>query len=161
VISIIVAHDDRRVIGCDGALPWHLPSDLRRFREVTTGHAVVMGRKTYESLPDAFRPLPGRRNVVLSSDPAYRSAGAEVFGDLEAALDACGRDCFVIGGALTYEQAIRHAERMYVTLVEGDHAGDAFFPELPAEAWRCVEASEPLTENDHRFSFLTYERAAA
>lgn len=160
MISVIVAHDSERAIGRDGGLPWHLPADLRRFREVTTGHAVVMGRKTFESLPDAFRPLPGRRNIVLSSDPHYRPEGAEAFGDLDAALAACDGDCFVIGGGVTYEQALPRAERVYVTLVEGEHDGDAFFPPLPADAWRCVEEGAPQVENDHRFAFKTYERAA-
>jgi dihydrofolate reductase len=159
VISIVVAHDEARVIGRDGGLPWRLPSDLRRFREVTHGHAVVMGRRTFESLPEAFRPLPGRRNVVLSSDPGYRPPGAEALGSLEAALRACAGDCFVIGGAVTYRQALPLAERIYLTLVEGVHDGDAFFPLIAEEAWRCVEASAPLAENEHRFSFRTYERA--
>lgn len=160
MISIVVAHDEQRVIGRDGGLPWRLPSDLRRFREITHGHAVVMGRRTFESLPDAFRPLPGRRNVVLSSDPGYRPAGAEAYGSLEAALEACGGDCFVIGGAVTYRQALPLAQRLYLTLVEGAHEGDTFFPALDAQAWRRVEASAPLAENEHRFSFQTYERAA-
>lgn len=160
MIAIIVAHDSERAIGRDGGLPWHLPADLRRFRDVTTGHAVVMGRKTFESLPDAFRPLPGRRNVVLSSDPGYRPEGAEVFGDLDAALGACDDDCFVIGGGVTYEQALPRAERVYVTFVEGRHGGDAFFPELPDDAWRRVDEGAQQVENDHRFAFITYERAA-
>ncbi len=159
MISLIVAHDERGVIGRDGGLPWHLPSDLRRFREVTWGRTVVMGRKTFESLPDAFRPLPGRRNVVLSSDPAFEPAGADVFASLAAALDACRGDCCVIGGAVTYRDALPHVQRLYLTLVEGTHEGDTFFPHVDYEAWHCVEASEPLAESEHRFSFRTYERA--
>ena len=89
MIACVVAHSRNRVIGRDGDLPWHLPADLRRFRELTSGHAVVMGRRTYESLPDRFRPLPNRRNLVLSRDPSFRAEGAEVFADLASALAAC------------------------------------------------------------------------
>jgi dihydrofolate reductase len=159
VISIVVAHASNGVIGRDGDLPWRLPSDLRRFRELTTGGTVVMGRATYESLPPAFRPLPERRNIVLSSNPDYEAEGAEVFGSLEAALAACPGGCFVIGGDATYRQALPLTDRVYATQVEANVEGDAFFPPLPESDWRCVEASEPLAENDHEFTFRTYERA--
>ena len=159
MISLIVAHDEGRVIGRDGGLPWSLPSDLRRFREITWGRAVVMGRRTFESLPDAFRPLPGRRNVVLSSDPGYRADGAEVFASLSAALDACAGDCCVIGGAVTYRDALPHVQRLHLTLVEGAHEGDTFFPPVDYAAWDCIEASESFAEGEHRFSFRTYERS--
>jgi dihydrofolate reductase len=158
VIRIVVAHSGNRVIGRDGALPWHLPSDLRRFRELTAGGTVVMGRRTYESLPERFRPLPGRRNLVLSTDPRYRPDGAEAFGDLESALGACGRDCFVIGGEATYRQALPLADRVHATEVEGEHEGDTTFPPLPEGEWRCVEAGEPVAENGERFTMRTYER---
>lgn len=159
MISIVVAHASNGVIGRDGALPWRLPSDLRRFREITTGGAVVMGRRTFESIPDAFRPLPERRNIVLSSDPSYEAKGAEVFGSLDAALASCPEGCFVIGGGETYIQALPLASRVYATHVEAEVDGDAFFPELDPD-WRCVETSEPIEENDHRFTFRVYERAA-
>ncbi|MGB2712422.1 MAG: dihydrofolate reductase [Conexibacter sp.] len=160
MLAIVVAHSRNRVIGHRGALPWHLPSDLRRFRALTTGHAVVMGRKTFESLPDAFRPLPGRRNVVLSGNPAFRPPGAEVYADLQAALAACDGDCFVIGGGSLYAQALPLAERIYATHIDAEPPGDTFFPALPAAEWRCVERTEPLAENDLTFDFRTYERAA-
>lgn len=159
MISIVVAHARNGVIGRDGELPWRLPSDMRRFRELTSGGCVVMGRRTYESLPDGFRPLPGRRNVVLSTDPAYAPDGAEVFGDLDSALAACPGDCFVIGGEVTYRQALPRADRIYATRVEAEVAGDTFFPALEAAEWRCVEQSEGIEENDYRFTFRTYERA--
>jgi dihydrofolate reductase len=159
LISLVVAHSSNRVIGRGGELPWRLPSDLRHFRELTTGHAVVMGRTTFESIPAAFRPLPERRNIVLSRRPGYAVEGAEVFGSLDSALAACGGDCFVIGGDATYRQALPLASRVYATHVEADVEGDAFFPELPEAEWRCVEQSDPLAENDHEFTFRTYERA--
>lgn len=118
-----------------------------------------MGRKTYESLPERFRPLPQRRNIVLSSNSSYAARGAEVFTDLDAALGACGHDCFVIGGGETYRQALEVAERVYATRVDGHVCGDAFFPELSAQEWRCVDAGDPIAENDETFTFMVYERA--
>jgi dihydrofolate reductase len=159
VISIVVAHSTNGVIGRDGTLPWRLPTDLRRFRELTSGHAVVMGRTTFESIPPRFRPLPERRNIVLSSNPDYVAEGGEVFGDLDSALAACPDGCFVIGGEVTYRQALPLAERVYATHVEADVEGDAFFPPLPESDWRCTERSERIVENDYGFTFRLYERA--
>jgi dihydrofolate reductase len=158
VISLVVAFSANRVIGRDGKLPWRLPSDLRRFRELTVGHTVLMGRKTYESLPDRFRPLPDRRNLVLSTRPSYRADGAEVFDGLETALAACSGACFVIGGGVTYAQALPHAERIYATQIDGQIDGSAFFPELPPADWQQVAAGEPVTENGERFAFMVYDR---
>ena len=158
MIAIVVAHASNGVIGRDGGLPWYLPSDLRHFKELTSGHTVVMGRRTYESLPDRFRPLPNRRNLVLSTDPAYVAHGAEVFTSFESALDGCDGDCFVIGGAATYRQALPLSRRVYATQLEAAHDGDARFPDLPEAEWRCVDTSEPVSENDERFTFRTYER---
>jgi dihydrofolate reductase len=158
VVSIVVAHSRNGVIGRGGELPWRLPTDLRRFREITTGGTVVMGRRTYESLPDAFRPLPDRRNVVLSTRPGYRAEGAEVFPALEAALEACRDGCFVIGGGETYRQALPLARRVFATQVDAEVEGDAFFPELPEGEWRCVERSERIVENDYGFTFCVFER---
>jgi dihydrofolate reductase len=159
VVAIVVAHSTNRVIGRDGALPWRLPSDLRRFRELTSGHTVLMGRRTYESLPDAFRPLPGRRNLVLSAEASYSPEGAEVFSSLAAALDACEGDCFVIGGEVTYRDALPLCERLYATEIEAELEGDAFFPELDPAQWRLVEDAGRQVENELSFAFRTYERA--
>ena len=158
MISIVVAHASNGVIGRDGGLPWHLPADLKHFKQLTSGHTVVMGRRTYESLPDRFRPLPNRRNVVLSSNPAYVARGAEVFTSLGSALDGCDGECFVIGGEATYRQALPLSDRVYATQLEAEHDGDARFPGLPAAEWRIVDTSEPVTENEQRFTFRTYER---
>jgi dihydrofolate reductase len=157
-VSIVVAQGSNRVIGSRGALPWHLPSDMRRFRELTMGHAVVMGRKTYESIPAKFRPLPGRRNLVISSKARYE--GAEVFPTLADAVQACDGMCFVIGGGQVYAEALGIAERCYVTDVDHAPDGDTFFPQLPDTDWRCVEESDPLSENDHNFVFRVYDRAS-
>ena len=158
MIAIVVAHARNGVIGRDGGLPWHLPADLKHFKQLTSGHTVVMGRRTYESLPDRFRPLPNRRNLVLSTDPAYVARGAEVFTSLSSALDGCDGDCFVIGGEATYRQALPLSDRVYATQLEAEHDGDARFPDLPEAEWRCVDTSEPQTENDEHFTFRTYER---
>jgi dihydrofolate reductase len=158
MIAIVVAHSANRVIGRDGELPWRLPSDLRRFRELTNGHTVLMGRRTYESLPESFRPLPGRRNLVLSSDPSYNAEGAEVFGSLADALAACAGDCFVIGGEVTYRDALPLCERLYATEIDAELDGDAFFPELDPDEWRLVDDAGPQLENELGFAFRTYER---
>lgn len=160
MISIVVAYSSNRVIGHRGQLPWRLPSDLRRFRELTVGHTVVMGRRTFESLPDAYRPLPGRHNVVVSANPAFRPPGVEVHATFESALAAHADGCFVIGGSSIYEQAMPYARRIYATHVQAHTDGDAFFPALEPGDWRCVEEREPLLENDHEFVFRTYDRQA-
>jgi dihydrofolate reductase len=159
MVSIVVACAGNGVIGRDGGLPWHLPTDMKRFRELTSERAVVMGRRTFESLPDRFRPLPNRRNLVLSSNRGWSALGAEVFPDLSSAVEACNGDCFVIGGEQTYREALVLAERVYATEVEGAIDGDVFFPALAESEWRRVERSERVVENDHSFTFCVYERA--
>jgi dihydrofolate reductase len=158
-ISLVVAYARNGVIGRDGDLPWHLPSDMKHFRELTAGATVVMGRKTYEAIPDRFRPLPGRRNLVLSRSPGLALAGAEVFGALDDALAACsGEECFVIGGGATYAEALPRAGRVYATELDADVAGDTFFPPLDEAAWACVSTGDAIAENDHEFRVRVYER---
>lgn len=158
MLSIVVAYASNGAIGYRGQLPWRLPSDLRHFRELTIGHTVLMGRRTFESLPDAHRPLRERRNVVVSANPSFRPDGVEVHANLDAALAACGGDCFAIGGASVYEQTLPRASRVYATHVQASPPGDVFFGALAPEQWRCVHESEPMTENDLSFSFRTYDR---
>ena len=160
MIAIVVAHARNRVIGRDGGLPWRLPGDLRRFRELTRGSTVLMGRRTFESLPDAFRPLPERRNLVLSADPGYDAPGAEVFASLESALEACDGECFVIGGEVTYRDALPRCQRVYATEIDAELEGDAYFPEIEPAQWRLVDHSERLVENELGYTFRTYERTA-
>lgn len=160
MISIIAALARNRVIGIDNRLPWRLPADLKFFRRTTLGHAVIMGRKNYESIG---RPLPQRRNIVLSTDPGYRAPGCEVRHSLAAALAAAGDDpeIFIIGGANLYAQALPLAERMYLTLIEAEFDGDAWFPEYDEREWRETAREEhaPDADNPYRFSFLTLQRA--
>ena len=152
MIALVVAYSANRVIGRDGDLPWRLPTDLRRFRELTTGGTVVMGRKTWDSLPERFRPLPGRRNVVVSRN------GCDAPEVCRSVAEALREDCFVIGGGEIYAQALARADRVYATEVEGEVEGDAHFPELGPQ-WREAERSDPIEESGHVYSFVTYERA--
>jgi dihydrofolate reductase len=135
-VSCIWAQAHDRVIGTEGRLPWHLPEDLRLFKERTAGSTVVMGRRTWESLPARNRPLPGRRNVVLSRDPAWSADGAQRAGSVADALAAAG-DCWVIGGAAVYAAFLPHARRVVVTDVDLAVDGDVRAPALDV-GWRPV-----------------------
>jgi dihydrofolate reductase len=160
VISLVVARAANGTIGQGGELPWRLPSDMRHFRELTTGHAVLMGRKTFESIPPKFRPLPQRRNLVLSSNAELELPGAEVFHDMSTALAACGGECFVIGGGTVYSETLPVANRVYATEIDAEIDGDAFFPELSPSEWRCTQRGERIVENELAFDFAVYERNA-
>jgi dihydrofolate reductase len=159
IISLIAAIADNGVIGVNSGLPWHLPADLRRFRTLTRGHYVVMGRKTCESLG---KPLPERVNVVVSANTRYRAAGFIVVSSLEAALDAAHAEpeLFVIGGASLYAQALPWADRFYLTLVHADIAGDTRFPDFNRSNWRELEKTEHAADakHAHAYSFVTLER---
>lgn len=155
-LVLIAAVARNRVIGRDNQLLWHLPEDMRFFREATTGHPVIMGRHTWESLPVRFRPLPGRRNLVVSRDPAFAAPGAEVVPSLDAALErvADASRAFVIGGAQLYAQALARADRLLLTEIDRDFAGDTRFPPWRREDF--VEASR--THHDSGQGFR-YQRA--
>lgn len=158
MIALVVAWAGRdRVIGRNGGLPWRLPSDMRHFRELTTGGTVIMGRRTWESIPERFRPLPERRNIVLSSR-GLDAPGAEVLSSLESALAAAGTDAFVIGGGATYAETLPLADRVYATEIAEDVEGDTFFPALDPAAWAVSSASEPVAENEHTFTIKVYDR---
>jgi dihydrofolate reductase len=156
MLTLVVAYARNGVIGRDGGLPWHLPTDMQHFREVTGGGTVLMGRKTYMSIPEKFRPLPGRRNVVLSASGAS-APGAEVFSGLESALVAAP-DAFVIGGGTVYEEILPLADAVWATEIDADVEGDTYFPSLDAAAWVAVSKSEPVSENDFTYRFVRYER---
>lgn len=152
-IALVAALAENRIIGHRGRLPWHLPADLKRFKAITLGHAVLMGRRTWDSLG---RPLPGRRNIVLSRDPDFAPPGAIVARDLESALAQGGAEVMVIGGADLYAQLLPRAQRLYLTLVHHACAGDVFFPELDWTAWKIVsrEDHEADAKNPFAYSFL-------
>lgn len=158
MLSLIVALDRNGVIGKQGRLPWHLPADLKRFRKLTMGHTVIMGRRTFESLGS---PLPGRRNIVLSRSREF--SGAEVARSLEEARRIAGPDeeVFVIGGAEVFREALPQSDRMYVTRVETEvQGGDVRFPVFEPGEWRIVheEAFGADDENPYPTRYLIYER---
>jgi dihydrofolate reductase len=157
VISLVAAVAANRVIGNQGRVPWRLPADLARFKRLTTGHAVLMGRKTFQSIGGA---LPARRNIVLSRDPGFSAAGCEVARSVEDALAAAG-ELFVIGGASIYELFLPLAGRLYITRIEVDVPGDALFPPLDEKAWRIVESTHGVVDADNPLphAFLVYERS--
>lgn len=156
----IVALDSLRAIGKDGGIPWRLREDLRHFKEITMGHPVIMGRKTWESLPR--RPLPGRRNIVITRNPDYSAEGAQTASSLECAIASCepSEIPVIIGGAHIYEAALPLCTRLYVTAVELETPdADTFFPALPASEWSLAENGERMvSENGIAYRFLTYIR---
>ncbi len=151
-LAVIAALGHHRAIGRDGKLPWHIPEDMKRFRRLTTGHAVLMGRRTWESLG---RPLPGRRNVVLSSSPV---PGIESYASIEESLRALetAEKVFVIGGGNVYGQLIERADELYLTLVDRDVEADAFFP--PYEHLLGTVFREAAREHHPEFEFVDYVR---
>ena len=159
MLSLIAAVARNRAIGKDNQLLWHLPEDMKHFRETTRGKPVVMGRKTWESLPEKFRPLPGRQNIVVSRDPAYKAHGADLASSLEGALALAGgaEEVFVIGGEQLYRAALPLADRLYLTEVELTPAADAFFPEVDPTRWQEVER-RASRESTPACAFVTYAR---
>src|ERR1700722_11789208 len=158
-IALVVAVADNGVIGRAGTLPWHLPDDLKFFKSVTLGKPVLMGRRTFESIG---RPLPGRRNLVLTRSSPGLPAGVEAVGDIDAALalvSDVAEGC-VIGGAAVYAEARPRAQRLYLTRVHGAFAGDVYFPAWIAADWREIERREHPADARHAYamSFLTFER---
>lgn len=154
-LSIIVAVANDNVIGINNTMPWHLPEDLKRFRALTTGHHIVMGRKTYESLG---RLLPGRTTVIVTRNTDYAVEGAIIAHSVEEALAACMDDeeVFLIGGAELYQQGITHADKIYMTEVHADFEGDAFLPSFDLTQWDEVERESHVAENGLSFSYVTY-----
>jgi dihydrofolate reductase len=154
-IVIVAAVARNRVIGKDNRLLWNIPADMAHFKALTAGHTVVMGRKTWESLPPRFRPLPGRRNIVISRQADYAAPGAEVTGSLENALKlaSTAATVFIIGGEQIYRQAMVVADRLEVTEVDLEPEGDAWFPEIAAVDWEKTARTE-----GNGFSFATWRR---
>ena len=160
-VSLIVAAADNGVIGRRNELPWRLSADLRRFKELTMGHAIIMGRKTYESIG---RPLPGRRMIIITRQPTFAAPSAEVVGSLDDALAAAvqqGEDeAFIIGGAEIFAQAMTRAERLFLTRVHAEVEGDVYFPPLDPKSWRQTAARrhDADANNEYPYSFEVYER---
>ena len=157
-LHLIYARAANGVIGINGALPWHLPEDLAHFKRTTLGCPVIMGRKTWDSIPAKFRPLPGRTNVVITRQPGWQANGAQPAMNLREALQLCEQNdhVWVIGGAQIYAQTLPLAHTAVVTEIAADFAGDAFAPVLGSE-WELSSREDPISTQGLTFSFATYQ----
>ena len=156
-LSIIVAMDKNRLIGGKNQLLWHIPGELKRFKEITTGHPIIMGRKTYESIG---RVLPNRTNIIITRDANFQVGGAKVVNSLEKAIEVAknetgGEEVFVIGGGQIYEQALPLTNRLYLTIVDGEYAGDTFFPDY-SEFTKVIE--EKKFDENIKYKTLILEK---
>ena len=156
---MIAAMADNRAIGKDNELLWHLPDDFKHFKAITMAKPILMGRKTYQSIG---RPLPGRKNIVVTRDSAFAADGVLVVNSIDAALDAVTEDAevMVIGGASFYQQMLPLADKLYVTHVHHHFDADTFFPEIDTDQWRVVEQTEHAADERHAysFSFIEYQK---
>ncbi|MEO9275721.1 type 3 dihydrofolate reductase [Marinomonas sp. 5E14-1] len=168
MLSLIVAMSTNRTIGINNSLPWHLPNDLKYFKQATMGKPIIMGRKTFESIG---KPLPGRRNIVISRGSSYQAEGIDVVTSLEDAIslgeDIClvngQEEVMVIGGAQIYELALEKADRLYITHVDANVEGDAFFPEVDWSSYSLIgeEAFAAQEPNPYDYRFSVYQRVSA
>ncbi|TNF99524.1 MAG: type 3 dihydrofolate reductase [Gammaproteobacteria bacterium] len=159
IVSIIAAMDRNRLIGNNNALPWHLPADLQHFKQTTLGKPIIMGRKTWESLG---RALPGRMNIIITRNKDYQAEGGVVVYSLDEAIKVAGNvdEVMIIGGANLYQQAIADADRLYLTQVDGEFEGDAWFPMIDKNCWREVSRVAHNTDekNRHAYDFVQLNR---
>ena len=158
-LTIIAAASTNNVIGFNNKLIWNIPNDLKRFKELTLGHSVIMGRKTFESLPN---PLPKRRNIIITKNKDYSRNGIEVTSNIEDAIDLCKSDSqpFIIGGGEIYSQTIEIVDKIELTRVYKDYQGDAFFPDIPRDKFELTNELVNYLDDDSstKYSFLTYIR---
>ncbi len=159
-LSCIVAVSENGVIGRKNDLPWKLSADLRRFKQLTTGNAIIMGRKTFDSIG---RPLPGRTSIVMTRDPGYESPGVVVVHSFDQAVAACEdqQEGFVIGGEAVFREALPRTQRLYLTRVHADVEGDVYFPEADLAGWKLLQQERHSEDdkNDYPFTFCVYERS--
>ena len=159
ILSLIAAMDKNRLIGRDNALPWHLPADLAHFKNITMAKPILMGRKTYDSIG---RPLPGRTNIVITRSDDIEIEGVTVVNSIEDAISTVpdAEELMVIGGSLIYELVLPKAHRMYLSFVEGEFEGDAWFPEFNENEWEITGTQTQTADekNVHACRFVTYER---
>ena len=158
-ISLIVAMASNRAIGLNNQMPWHLSADLKKFKQITMGSPILMGRKTYESIG---RPLPGRTNIIISRNPSYQQDNCLVFDNVEKALANCHKydEIFIIGGASFYEVMLAKADMLYLTQIHKTFDADTFFPEINPQEWKEV-ARDDITDDqsvDFSYSFIKLER---
>jgi dihydrofolate reductase len=156
MISIIVAIAQNNAIGKNNDLLWHIPDDLKRFKRITTGHRVIMGKRTYLSLP--FRPLKNRENVVITDDPEDVFEGCTVVHSISGAMNLClpGEESFIIGGASVYSQFLPHCHRLYLTLVNKEFDGDVFFPDINYSEWNLVSREDFPVDEHLGFSYSNF-----
>lgn len=162
-LSILVAMARNRVIGQDNRLPWRLPADLKHFKSLTTGHIIIMGRKTYESIG---RPLPGRTNIVITRQKNFNAIGATIVHSVENALQACkqvstlNQEHFIIGGAEIFQQTLKICQRMYITEIQRDFEGDTFFPEFDPNDWKETQRDKHYSDQDNNieYHFIVLDR---
>ncbi len=160
MISFLVAMDENRVIGLNNDMPWHLPADLAYFKKTTTGHTIIMGRKTYESIG---RPLPNRKNVILTRDQNYKAENCIVIHSVDEALALMNdndEEYFVIGGTEIFQQLLPYADRLYITHIYETFAGDTYFPPFDSEEWKIVSREQGIRneKNPYDYEFLIYEK---
>lgn len=164
IISLIAAVSENGVIGKDNDLPWHLPADMKHFRDTTMGHCVIMGRKNYDSIPLKYRPLDGRTNIVVTRNTKFEAPGCVVVHDIEKAIEYARsqneKEAFIIGGADVYKQTIDRADKIYFTRVHQTIDGDAFFPEVDQEKFelKACERYEADAKNKIAHSYCLYKR---
>lgn len=154
MITLIAACSKNRVIGKDNQLIWHVPGDLKRFKELTSGHTILMGRKTFESIG---KPLPNRRNVILSRDPNFKPEGCLVYSDLTQVIELFHNDLFVIGGEEIYKQTIGYADYIELTLIHKEFEGDAYFPTIPKQFYEVKGKRIDLECDEFKYSYIHYE----
>lgn len=160
-ITLIAAVGRNGVIGTDGDLPWNLPKDMKFFATKTRGHHVLMGRKNFESIPEKYRPLPGRPNLVVTRQIDFYPFGVEVFSSIEAAIEFARsqmeEELFIIGGGEIYKQTIDFADKLYITHVDAEPRGDAYFPEIDDQLYEKTLISEVQMDDTHDHNFKIYQ----
>ena len=164
MISIIVAVANNNVIGKDNTLIWHLPADMKFFKEKTSGHCIITGRKNYESIPEKFRPLPNRTNIVITRQKNYEAPGAIMVGSIEEAIEKAKQttdnEIFIIGGAEIYKQALPYVDKIYFTKIYHEFNGDVFFPKIETSEWKETSRTKGFIDekNKYEHDFITFEK---
>ena len=164
MISIIVAVAENNVIGKDNSLIWHLPADMKFFKEKTTGHCIITGRKNYESIPEKFRPLPGRTNIIITRQKDYNAPGTIVVKSIQDAIEKAiqtgDKEIFIIGGGEIFKQSLHLADKIYLTKIYHSFDGDVYFPEININEWKETERTKGITDekNKYAYDFITYEK---
>lgn len=160
-VSVIAAVANNLVIGRNNDLAWHLPDDMQFFKETTTGHHVIMGRKNYEAIPHKYRPLPGRTNIIVTRNQSYDAEGCVVVNTIGEAIEyaqAAGEEeAFIIGGGEIYNQTIELADCMYITKVEAEVEGDTYFPEFNESSWSTRKLSSHAADERHEYAFTIWQ----